>query len=187
MISLTHWYLVDGLDACDSMACSLHKMLGATWQCSVFMTSHAGALRACNATSAAYLFQPDKLLANFDLGDKTIQCGRKADGFKLWVLWKSLGNEGLAKRVDNLFSLAQHAVNRIHASKGAFVLEYPPSCTNVCFWYAPEALRPLREPAALAPQHPVHHVAPWIKAEMQAAGNALISFQSINGRPNFFR
>ena len=187
LFSPTRRDLVDGMDACDSMACSLHKMLGATLQCSVFMTSHAGALRACNATSAAYLFQPDKLFADLDLGDKTIQCGRKADGFKLWVLWKSLGDEGLAKRVDNLFSLAQHAVNRIRASEGAFVLAYPPSCTNVCFWYAPKVLRPLREPAALTPQHPVHHVAPWIKAEMQAAGDALIGFQSINGRPNFFR
>lgn len=26
--------------------------------------------------------------ARQDLGDKTIQCGRRADAFKLWLTWK---------------------------------------------------------------------------------------------------
>ena len=76
---------------------------------------------------------------------------------------------------------------RVRASDGAFVLAYPPSCTNVCFWYVPKRLRPLPPVAELSPAHAVHAVAPSIKAAMQAAGDALIGFQSINGRPNFFR
>jgi hypothetical protein len=40
--------------------------------------------------SAAYLFQPDKFYdTSYDIGDKTIQCGRYADVFKVWLLWKS--------------------------------------------------------------------------------------------------
>ena len=57
-------------------------------QCSVFLTRHADILRRTNASGAAYLFQPDKLHAEYDLGDKTIQCGRRPDAFKLWLAWK---------------------------------------------------------------------------------------------------
>ena len=54
----------------------------------MFLTRHKGALLAANASRAAYLFQADKLHADLDLGDKTIQCGRRADAFKLWLAWK---------------------------------------------------------------------------------------------------
>lgn len=48
----------------------------------------AGLLQQSNASNATYLFQPDKLNKEYDLGDKTIQCGRRADAFKLWLAWK---------------------------------------------------------------------------------------------------
>jgi hypothetical protein len=48
----------------------------------------AGLLQQSNASNASYLFQPDKLNQEYDLGDKTIQCGRRADAFKLWLAWK---------------------------------------------------------------------------------------------------
>ena len=165
-------------------------MLGATLQCSLFVTRHAGVLRAANAAHAAYLFQPDKLHNDHDIGDKTIQCGRKADGFKLWLLWKALGDEGLAQRVDHAFSLAAYLAAKLcesQQSDGAWVLAFPPSCTNVTFWYVPSSLRPLPDAADLSTTHPIHSVAPRIKAAMQAAGDAMIGFQSVKGRPNFFR
>lgn len=45
-------------------------MLGAPLQCSAFLTRHAGLLEDCNATHAEYLYQPDKLHTECDLGDK---------------------------------------------------------------------------------------------------------------------
>lgn len=49
-----------------------------------------GLLGACNQMQAEYLFQPDKVYnINFDTGDKTIQCGRHVDVFKLWLMWKA--------------------------------------------------------------------------------------------------
>ena len=52
------------------------------------MLGFAGLLQQSNASNATYLFQPDKLNREYDLGDKTIQCGRRADAFKLWLAWK---------------------------------------------------------------------------------------------------
>ena len=36
-------------------------------------------------------------------GDKTVQCGRKIDAFKFWMLWKSRGMVGMEKHVDRSF------------------------------------------------------------------------------------
>ena len=185
LLSPTHRSDLDGADLADSFSWSAHKMLGAALTTSVFLTRRAGALRAANATNAAYLFQPDKLYTELDVGDKTIQCGRKADMFKLWLLFKSLGAEGCAASVDRCYALAAHLASRIRTSDGALALAYPTSCTNVCFWYVPTSMRPL--PADLTVDHPVHRVAPKIKAALQRAGKTMIGFQSINGLPNFFR
>merc|ERR1711920_986616 len=73
-------------------------------------------------------------------------------------------------------------------STGAWVLVYEPSCSNVCFWYVPERLRPFSwENSSESQRKKIHKVAPLIKNEMQNQGDALIGFQAVNGRPNFFR
>merc|ERR1712176_1715649 len=102
---------LDGCDLADSFCISAHKMLGAALQCAVFLTCHAGSLRAANATSATYLFQPDKLHTNLDVGDETIQCGRKADMLKLWMLFKSLGDRGCAARIEHCYALCDYAAS----------------------------------------------------------------------------
>ena len=46
--------------------------------------TRAGLLEAANSSGASYLFQPDKLHGNMDIGDKSLQCGRKSDSLKIW-------------------------------------------------------------------------------------------------------
>lgn len=52
-------------------------------------------------------------------GDKTVQCGRKVDVLKLWLLWKSRGNDGMAKQVENSFENAKYT-NFYHLAKFLF-------------------------------------------------------------------
>ena len=125
---------VKGLNQADSVSWNPHKMSGAPLQCSTFLTRHDGILKSANASSAAYLFQPDKLFADMDTGDKTIQCGRKTDMLKLWMMWKSKGDKGMAQSVQKCFDLAQYTADMIRESSN-FELAYEPSCANVCFWY----------------------------------------------------
>ena len=189
LFSPTHRGRLGACEEADSFSWSAHKMMGATLQCAAFVTRHADVLRAANATNAAYLFQPDKLFVELDAGDKTIQCGRKADMLKLWLMMKALGDGGMAARVDKCYALAAHAVARIEASGGAFRMAHPYDAhvaPNVCFWYVPSAMRPLGD-APLGRDHALHGVAPHIKSRMQQGGSALIGFQSIHGLPNFFR
>lgn len=49
-----------------------------------------GLLQECNKLGAQYLFQTDKPYdVSYDTGDKSIQCGRHVDVFKLWLMWKA--------------------------------------------------------------------------------------------------
>ena len=44
----------------------------------------------CNEMNATYLFQQDKHYdVAYDTGDKTIQCGRHIDVFKVWLMWRA--------------------------------------------------------------------------------------------------
>ena len=73
----------------DSIAWNPHKMIGAPLQCSPFIVRHKGALHQCNSANATYLFQQDKFYdVTYDTGDKSVQCGRKVDAFKLWFMLK---------------------------------------------------------------------------------------------------
>jgi sulfinoalanine decarboxylase/sulfinoalanine decarboxylase/aspartate 1-decarboxylase len=56
------------------------------------------------SNDASYLYQTDH--DEFNPGKTSLQCGRKNDALKLWVLWKSVGTKGLAAIVDKQFALA---------------------------------------------------------------------------------
>jgi glutamate/tyrosine decarboxylase-like PLP-dependent enzyme len=189
MLSQKHKHNMAGVDLVDSVAWNPHKMSGTTLQCSAFVTRHPELLKKANGTNAAYLFQPDKLNTELDSGDKTIQCGRKTDMFKLWLQWKAKGDAGMAASTDHCFALAEQIATSIrNDTTGAWQLVYEPSCTNVCFWYVPEKLRPFKwEGSTQSQRDQLHKVAPLIKTEMQRRGDAMIGFQAVNGRPNFFR
>merc|ERR1712113_554721 len=104
-------------------------------------------------------------------------------------MWKAIGDAGMRKTVDRCFELASFMTEKIRTDQtGAWQLVYEPSCTNVCFWYVPESQRPFSWEAATPEQiNRLNKVAPLIKVEMQRTGDALIGYQAVNGRPNFFR
>jgi len=53
-------------------------MLGAPLQCSLFLVKGKDTLYKANCAGADYLFQQDKFYdKSYDMGDKSVQCGRK--------------------------------------------------------------------------------------------------------------
>jgi glutamate/tyrosine decarboxylase-like PLP-dependent enzyme len=189
--------LMDGIGGTDSYAFNPHKLMGVPLQCSVFQTRHHGILMNANKAGAAYLFQPDKENTQYDIGDKTIQCGRLPDSFKLWLTWKSIGDRGWAERVDKAMALAKFMEARMARGgyHGRFVSVLPRCFSNLCFWYIPSSFGEF-DPHACAhgseEWRRLHEVAKSIKARMQAEGKAMIGFQSIpldgsDALPNFWR
>lgn len=98
-----NYHLFDFFRA-DSITFNPHKMLTAPQQCSVFLTKHENIMNSCHSCSAQYLFQKDKFYdTRYDTGDKHIQCGRRADVLKFWLMWKakvSIGEEEEGWKTD---------------------------------------------------------------------------------------
>lgn len=209
VLSPNHRHLMEGVKRCDSLAWNPHKLMGIPLQCSAFLLppQHYGLMESAHSAHAKYLFQPDKLNATLDTGDKSVQCGRKVDVLKLWAAWASLGDQGYADHIDYLFTLSTYLEAQIKERKAAFRMVSKPMCTNVCFWYIPPSIRAeeAKEEATLQvdgcedsstwsaeKRKAVHDAAVTIKERMQEKGSLMIGFQSITlstdpNAPNFFR
>lgn len=184
LLSAGQRWRMDGVERADSLAWNLHKLPGATQQCSALLVRRPGALRAAFATGAEYLFQPDKPHAALDTGDLTFQCARRNDVLKAWLMWKARGDAGMAGRIDRAVELAHWFAARVEGDP-RFVLAAPPSWVCVCFWWVPPRLRPLvRGPDV---DRELHALAPAIKARMLREGAAMLAYQPIAGAPNSFR
>ena len=190
LFSETHRHLLDGVQRSDSMVWNLHKMMGMTQQCTALLVRKPELLAPCFALQADYLFQPDKLHAEYDSGDRTFQCARRIDVLKLWLAWKHHGDQGFAARIDHAVDMADHARRRIAESDGEFV-GVSGTFTNVVFGWIPPSLRPLSlSPASIgelpaAVHTELHGLAPRIKARMQTEGTAMVGFQPIAGLNTF--
>ena len=138
MLDATHpdRQLVSGLHLADSFVVNPHKLLGSTHQCSTLLVKSHHILRASCASNAKYLFHQHPL-AEFDLGDKLLTCGRKADSAKLWMLWRSSTTEGFGERVAHALRCARDFETLLLADE-RYVRVVPRSSFNVCFWYVPE-------------------------------------------------
>uniref|UniRef100_A0A8C1LNH0 Zgc:163121 n=1 Tax=Cyprinus carpio TaxID=7962 RepID=A0A8C1LNH0_CYPCA len=91
LLSNKHCVKLQGIERAHSVTWNPHKMMGIPLQCSIILVKRKGLLQECNQLCAEYLFQPDKHYdVSYDTGDKSIQCGRHIDVFKLYkkvVLW----------------------------------------------------------------------------------------------------
>uniref|UniRef100_A0A672H7X0 Acidic amino acid decarboxylase GADL1-like n=1 Tax=Salarias fasciatus TaxID=181472 RepID=A0A672H7X0_SALFA len=186
LISKKHKHLLKGIHRANSVAWNPHKMMMACLQCSAFLVrDKTGLLQRCYSASASYLFQQDKFYdISFDTGDKSIQCGRKPDAFKFWLLWKAVGARQLEQRVDRALAMARYLADEIKKREG-FRLLMEPEYANVCFWYIPPSLRQLEDGPELWSK--LHTVAPVIKERMMKVGSMMVGYQPHSDRANFFR
>lgn len=107
LMSDTYRHLVAGAELVDSFTLNAHKMLGTPLSCSLIMVRDKTKLNASFSNDASYLYQTDH--DEFNPGKTSLQCGRRNDALKFWVLWKSIGTNGLAAFVDQQFHLADMA------------------------------------------------------------------------------
>ncbi|CAK9818344.1 Acidic amino acid decarboxylase GADL1 (Fragment) [Anthophora plagiata] len=184
LMSNRHKHLLDGVELADSITWNPHKLLAAPQQCSTLLLRHEGLLQAAHGLKASYLFQPDKFYdTSFDSGDKYVQCGRRADVFKFWFMWKAKGTQGLEKHVDRVFELSRYFTDYIRHREG-FKLMLEPECINVCFWYVPPSKRHLQGEEL---SKVLQKIGPTVKERMVKKGSMLITYQSQRELPNFFR
>nr|CAD7423960.1 unnamed protein product [Timema monikensis] len=185
LFSRTYKHKLVGLDRADSVAWNPHKLLAAPQQCSVLLVRHSDLLESCHSRRASYLFQKDKFYdTSYDMGDKYLQCGRRADVFKFWLMWKAKGTLGLEKHVDTVMECAEYFRVQV-STRPRFKLVIEPDFINVCFWFIPEKLREGQEEANYT--RALHEIAPRMKEQMMRKGSLMIGYQPLRNWPNFFR
>ncbi|XP_066564575.1 cysteine sulfinic acid decarboxylase [Amia ocellicauda] len=186
LFSKKHRHLLKGIERVDSISWNPHKMLMAGLQCSVFLLRDTtDLLKRCHCANATYLFQQDKFYdLSYDTGDKSVQCGRKVDCLKLWLMWKAVGTQGLEERVDKAFNCTRYIVEELKKREG-FQLVIEPEFVNVCFWFVPPSLR--GQEASEDYQERLAKVAPTIKERMVRKGSMMVGYQPQHERVNFFR
>ncbi|KAM5332673.1 cysteine sulfinic acid decarboxylase isoform 2-T8 [Glossophaga mutica] len=186
LLSQTHRHLLDGIHRADSVAWNPHKLLTAGLQCSaLLLRDTTNLLKRCHGSQASYLFQQDKFYnVALDTGDKVVQCGRRVDCLKLWLMWKAQGGQGLEQRVDQAFALARYLVEEMKKREG-FELVMEPEFVNVCFWFLPPSFRGKQK--SLDYSERLAKVAPVLKERMVKEGSMMIGYQPHGTRGNFFR
>lgn len=119
----------------DSISWNPHKSLGVPLQCSIFLVKRK-ILYECNSFSADYLFQNDKYYdKNYDIGDKSLSCGRKVDAFKFWLIWKKRGVAGFENLMENAFLMSNYFHMQISKRKNFHLVIDDIEYTNICFYY----------------------------------------------------
>ncbi|XP_037703568.1 cysteine sulfinic acid decarboxylase isoform X9 [Choloepus didactylus] len=186
LLSQTHRHLLDGIQRADSVAWNPHKLLTAGLQCSaLLLRDTSNLLKRCHGSQASYLFQQDKFYdVALDTGDKVVQCGRRVDCLKLWLMWKAQGGQGLEQRVDRAFALARYLVEEMKKREG-FELVMEPEFVNVCFWFVPPTLQGKQDSPDYSER--LAKVAPVLKERMVKEGSMMIGYQPHGTRGNFFR
>ncbi|MGE3608706.1 MAG: aspartate aminotransferase family protein [Bacteriovoracaceae bacterium] len=135
IFSKTAKHLLKGIELADSITFDAHKTLGTPLITSFFLTKHSGILRNTNRGGGSeYLFH-EYDNSEMDTGTYSLQCGRRADALKLWMLWRFHGTDGLMKRTEHLLDLAQFTAEEIKQNP-KFKL-YHAHYLNVCFQVIP--------------------------------------------------
>ena len=137
LFSSRHRVLLNGLEAANSFIWNAHKLMGLPLVSSVFLVREKGYLFRTNSVKGTdYIFH-DEAFGAYDIGPRSLQCGRRVDALKLWLSWKFFGEKGYAECVDRFFSLAVYA-EQIVKDTPQLELMAPRTSFNVCFRYIPK-------------------------------------------------
>ncbi len=128
-------YRLKGIEHADSVTWNFHKIMGMTLSTASLLTKEKGLLKNAFGVEADYLFHEEDY--DYDLGQKSLQGGRKPDAFKLWLSWKYLGENGFEKHVNKLHDAALNLAKLVTENQNLELFAAPES-SIVCFRYVPE-------------------------------------------------
>jgi len=166
--------LLKGIQLADSVAFDAHKTMGTPLVTSFFLTKHAGILRNTNRGGGTeYLFH-EYDNSEWDTGTYSLQCGRRADVLKFWLLWRAYGTNGLIKRTDHLFDLASFATQEIKLNP-RFKLIHS-NYLNLCFQVLPKYS-----------QEEASHFTLKVRKELLKSGKAMVNYAEKSDGTIFFR
>lgn len=170
--SKKHRHLIEGIELADSVGLDAHKVLNVPITAGIILCRHENLLaESAGGGGENYLFHADQN-TQYNLGAKSIQCGRRADALKVWLSWKERGSDGFAEKMDYLMAQREQFVAVI-AQHPSFELLGPTSYLNVLFRYVPDVKMKAEE---------IDELNRKICRELAEKGTAFIDYASFKGR-----
>ncbi len=174
ILSKRHRHLLDGIHLADSITFDAHKTLSTGLITSFILCKHPGMLKQANQGGGAEYIFHDFDNSDWDTGTYSLQCGRRADVLKLWLLWRTRGDEGMGAIVEHLMELSQYARRKIdeHPRLKLLSSEY----LNNCFQVTPKT-----------PETDTNHFTLKVRTHLVQSGKALVNFVQRPNGETFFR
>lgn len=120
--------LVRGIAHADSFSWDPHKMMWMPLSLGTILVRDGIWLRRAFQADAPYLFHG----GGQNIGELAIQCSKRADAIKLWLVLKSAGVAPIASALERTADLARHLYDRIIASDD-FEAMHEPMLNILCF------------------------------------------------------
>jgi L-2,4-diaminobutyrate decarboxylase len=124
--SLAH--LVHGLERADSFSWDPHKMMWMPLSLGTILVRDGIWLRRAFEADAPYLFNA----GSENLGEMTIQCSKRADAIKLWLLLRSRGTAPIVEAMERVTALTRYLYDRLIESED-FEPVHEPDLNILCF------------------------------------------------------
>jgi glutamate/tyrosine decarboxylase-like PLP-dependent enzyme len=165
--------LLKGAHRADSITIDAHKTLGTPLIASYFLTRHPAILKsATRGGGSDYLFHEDD--PQWDSGTHSLQCGRRADALKLWLMWRYYGTDGLGAHMDKLLELARFSQSEVERQPKLKLLSS--QYLNVCFQVRPAD-----------PDEDIDTFTLSVRQQIVSEGKALVNYASRKDGAIFFR
>jgi L-2,4-diaminobutyrate decarboxylase len=120
--------LVRGLERADSFSWDPHKMMWMPLSLGTIMVRDGIWLRRAFEADAPYLFHA----GSENIGEMTIQCSKRADAIKLWLLLRSRGVAPIAEALERVTALTRYLYERLVESED-FEPVHEPDLNILCF------------------------------------------------------
>lgn len=175
LFSQKHKHLLAHSELADSFTWDAHKLMNVPITAGFILVKQAGLLeQTCSGGGSDYLFHSDEN-APYNLGQRSIQCGRRADALKVWLSWQATGTDGFAEKINYLQQLKQSCCELIQ-QHSRFQLLAPATYLNVLFRYAPEQTldeQQLRQLTIQISKHMVQQGSAYVDYAQHAGKTAL--------------
>ena len=171
LLSSKHKYLLKGSELSDSLSWCAHKAMAQPLICTVALFSDPTILREINSIDGTdYLFHGEQLEEK-NIGEFSLQCGRRVDALKLWLTWKYLGDEGFERNINNLVNLISYAQKKVEKSDNLDLVS-PSNYLNLCFQVSPIGLD----------QDRVNNFTKQVRDSLLQKGKAMVNYAQIGDK-----
>ena len=167
-------WVSNGWEMADSIVINPHKTLFVPLDFSVLYVRDLERLRRV-FTLVPEVLRGDTIEGEKNYMDYGIQLGRRFRALKAWVIWRSLGREGIVSRLREQIRLANLLAGWIN-SDDRFEVAAPVSMGVVCFRFVGSALRAVPTESALDKLNSA------IVEQINASGRAYLTQTKLRGR-----